>query len=84
MPHPKWGETPLATVVARPGSALTEDILISWCRDRLGPVKKPTRVVFSDSPLPLDAGARSGGVPCSGRTGRAGNDMSAKSERTRE
>jgi acyl-CoA synthetase (AMP-forming)/AMP-acid ligase II len=58
VPHPKWGETPLATVVARPGSTLTEDALISWCRDRLGSVKRPTKVVFSDLPLPLDSGGK--------------------------
>jgi acyl-CoA synthetase (AMP-forming)/AMP-acid ligase II len=57
VPHLKWGETPLATVVLRPGSTATEDDLILWCRDRLGPAKKPTRVVFADW-LPLDPGGK--------------------------
>ncbi len=37
----KWGETPLALVVAAPGSSPTEDSLKQWCRDHLAGYKVP-------------------------------------------
>jgi acyl-CoA synthetase (AMP-forming)/AMP-acid ligase II len=52
VPHPKWGETPHAAVVVRPGAAVTEAELIDWCRSALGAVKKPTTVEFRSGPLP--------------------------------
>jgi acyl-CoA synthetase (AMP-forming)/AMP-acid ligase II len=52
VPDEKWGETVLAVVVLRPGGDATSDELIAWCRTKVGPVKKPTRVEFSDEPLP--------------------------------
>jgi acyl-CoA synthetase (AMP-forming)/AMP-acid ligase II len=48
VPHDKWGETPLAVVALRDHAAATGDELIAWCRERIGPVKKPTRVEFMD------------------------------------
>lgn len=47
VPHERWGETPLAVVVLREDETADEAELISWCRERIGPVKKPTRVEFS-------------------------------------
>ena len=52
VPHDKFGETPKAFVVLRPGATVTEAELIAWCREKLGPVKKPTVVEFLDEPLP--------------------------------
>ena len=52
VPHEKWGETPKAVVVLRDGAVVTESELIEWCRDRVGSVKKPASVDFSDEPLP--------------------------------
>jgi acyl-CoA synthetase (AMP-forming)/AMP-acid ligase II len=52
VPHDKWGETPLAVVVLRDGQQATESELIEWCRDKVGPMKKPTRVDFRTEPLP--------------------------------
>lgn len=46
VPHPTWGETPLAVVVRRPGAQLTEIELIDFCRDRLAHYKCPTAVQF--------------------------------------
>ena len=51
VPHDKWGETPLAVVVLKDGAEATGDELIAWCRERVGRVKKPTRVEFA-SELP--------------------------------
>lgn len=48
IPHPKWGETPHATVVLREGGHVTADELIQWTRDKVGPVRKPTGVDFAD------------------------------------
>ena len=36
IPHPKWGETPLAFVIARPGVTPVLDELREWCNQRLG------------------------------------------------
>jgi len=52
VPDEKWGETVLAVVVLRAGRQAGEAELMSWCRERIGAVKKPTRVEFSDEPLP--------------------------------
>ncbi|GAA1380329.1 long-chain fatty acid--CoA ligase [Pseudonocardia kongjuensis] len=54
VPHDKWGETPLALVVPEPGAEVTEDELIAWTRERLGPVKRVTSVRF-DTELPKSA-----------------------------
>ncbi len=44
VPHEKWGETPLALVVLRPGRAETANDLIVFCRERLAHFKCPSRV----------------------------------------
>lgn len=49
VPHEKWGETPRALVVARPGEAVEEDAVIAWTRDRLAHYKCPTQVVVVDA-----------------------------------
>ena len=55
VPHQVWGETPLAAVVraeGHAGKAVTEDELIALSRDRLGKVKRLSRVLFVDA-LPV-------------------------------
>jgi fatty-acyl-CoA synthase len=54
VPHEKWGETVLACVVLRPGSAATERDLIDHCRTRLAHFKCPTTVELRDT-LPRTA-----------------------------
>lgn len=54
IPHERWGETPVATVVLRDGQHATEEELIAVTRDRLGAVKKVTAVRFADT-LPTSA-----------------------------
>src|SRR5699024_2499034 len=46
VPHPKWGETPIAAVVIREGAQVGEDELIQWTREKVGSVKKVTGVRF--------------------------------------
>ena len=48
LPHPKWGERPLACVVVREGEALNRDDLLAWLTDRVGRWQVPDDVVFID------------------------------------
>ncbi|HVP31681.1 MAG TPA: long-chain-fatty-acid--CoA ligase [Myxococcota bacterium] len=42
VPHEKWGETPKALVVLRPGASASPEALIAFCRERLAHFKCPT------------------------------------------
>jgi acyl-CoA synthetase (AMP-forming)/AMP-acid ligase II len=48
VPHDKWGETPKAVVVLRPGQHADEQQLIDWTRQTVGAVKRVTSVEFTD------------------------------------
>ena len=52
IPDPKWGELVMATVVLKPGMALTSDELLSYCKQFLANYKIPRRIEFSDTELP--------------------------------
>ena len=54
VPHEKWGETPRALVVLRPGARASEEELIAFCRGRLAHFKCPTSVEEVDA-LPRTA-----------------------------
>ena len=54
MAHEKWGETPLAAVVARPGARVDSADVIAFCRAPLAHYKCPTSVVTIDA-LPRNA-----------------------------
>jgi fatty-acyl-CoA synthase len=49
-PDPKWGETPLAYVELRPGTAATAAELIAHCRAHLAAYKIPRAVRFEEIP----------------------------------
>jgi long-chain acyl-CoA synthetase len=49
VPSERWGETPMAFVALRPGAAVTEQALVSFCRDRLAHYKCPTAVSWVDA-----------------------------------
>jgi len=50
-PDEKWGETPCAFVVLKPGAGpVTPDDIIGWCRDHLARFKVPRTVVFGELP----------------------------------
>ncbi len=51
-PDEKWGEVPVAFVVAKPGEALTEEILTSYLTGRLARFKMPRAWYFLAEPLP--------------------------------
>jgi fatty-acyl-CoA synthase len=54
VPHEKWGETPKAIVVVRPGTAPTGEELAEFCRGQLAHFKCPTSIEFVDA-LPRTA-----------------------------
>jgi fatty-acyl-CoA synthase len=50
-PDEKWGETPCAFVVLKPGATATAEELMAHCRARLASFKCPRFVVFRDLPM---------------------------------
>jgi acyl-CoA synthetase (AMP-forming)/AMP-acid ligase II len=49
VPSARWGESPYAVVVLRPGAQVSEAELIAWTRDRLAHFKCPAGVSFAAS-----------------------------------
>ncbi len=49
VPDDKWGEAIKAAVVCRPGSTLTEEGLIEYCRERMAHFKCPASVEFLET-----------------------------------
>jgi fatty-acyl-CoA synthase len=50
-PDEKWGETPCAFVVLKPGApAVSVEDILGWCRERLAGFKVPRTVVFGELP----------------------------------
>ncbi|MBN2284308.1 MAG: AMP-binding protein [Deltaproteobacteria bacterium] len=48
LPHERWVEAITAFVVRQPGEELTEEDVITWCKERLGGFEVPKKVVFLD------------------------------------
>jgi fatty-acyl-CoA synthase len=48
IPHPRWGERPLACVVARPGQTLSRDDVLDFLAPRVAKWQLPDDVVFID------------------------------------
>jgi acyl-CoA synthetase (AMP-forming)/AMP-acid ligase II len=57
VPDERMGEVCMVWAVKKPGSALTEQQLVDWCRDNMANYKVPRRVVFADA-LPLNASGK--------------------------
>jgi len=50
-PDEKWGETPCAFVTIAPGQeGLSQDDVISWCREMMAHYKAPRTVIFGELP----------------------------------
>ncbi len=49
VPDEEWGERLKAFVVRRPGSQLSADEVVQFCRDKLADFKRPREVVFVDA-----------------------------------
>ena len=54
VPHPSHGEEVKAFAVRAPGTPLTEQELISWCRAAMAAYKYPRIIEFRDA-LPVNA-----------------------------
>ncbi len=52
IPRERWGETPCAVIVSKPGVSITENEVTDLCAALLWSYKKPGKIVFSDQPLP--------------------------------
>lgn len=57
MPDPYWGECVVACIVRNPGSGLTREQVVSYCREHIAGYKKPRRVEFMDF-LPENANGK--------------------------
>jgi len=54
IPDEKWGEMVTAAVALKPGTTVTEEELIDFCKQRLTKYKTPKKITFHDS-LPKSA-----------------------------
>ncbi len=54
VPDERWGETPVAAIVAQPGSGLSAEVVLDHLQSRIARFKLPRRVVFVES-LPKSA-----------------------------
>ncbi|TFH86890.1 acyl-CoA synthetase [Billgrantia azerbaijanica] len=50
MADEKWGEVPAAFVQLRPGSELSEEALIRFCKENISRFKAPKKVIFTRLP----------------------------------
>lgn len=48
IPSPKWGESPYAIIVPRPGTNPDADEIIAWSREQIAHYKCPVGVTFTD------------------------------------
>ena len=55
VPHPRWGEAPMAQCVIAVGAALEESAVIARVAAELGGYMKPAAVGFQTDPLPRSA-----------------------------
>jgi long-chain acyl-CoA synthetase len=55
LPNERWGEEVAVVVHLHRGETLDEEQLLAFARDRLAGYKVPTRVFFSEHPLPRNA-----------------------------
>jgi len=49
-PDPKWGETPCAFLEIKPGSEVTAEEMIAYCKEHLAGFKVPRAIVFCELP----------------------------------
>jgi long-chain acyl-CoA synthetase len=52
IPDGEWGQTVKAIIVRAPGSAVTGEDIVEFCRANMASYKKPSSVQFRDEPLP--------------------------------
>jgi acyl-CoA synthetase (AMP-forming)/AMP-acid ligase II len=52
LPDDTWGEMVTAVVIRAPGSPVTDEQLIAFCRERMAGFKAPKRIIWTEEPLP--------------------------------
>jgi acyl-CoA synthetase (AMP-forming)/AMP-acid ligase II len=52
-PHPQWGSSPVAVVRLHASASVSDGDLIQWCQERIGSLKKPSRVIITVDALPI-------------------------------
>ncbi|PKN33816.1 MAG: AMP-dependent synthetase [Deltaproteobacteria bacterium HGW-Deltaproteobacteria-19] len=52
IPHDKWGETPLALVIRRPGAKSTEEEMKEWANAKLAKYQRIGRVEYREEDFP--------------------------------
>ncbi len=52
LPHDTWGEMVTGVVVKAPETSVTEEELISYCKERIAGFKVPKKIIWMDAPLP--------------------------------
>jgi acyl-CoA synthetase (AMP-forming)/AMP-acid ligase II len=57
VPSERWGETPLAVVVPRPGATVDAGALVGWTNERVGRQQRISDLVWRDS-LPRNANGK--------------------------
>ena len=57
IPSPRWGESPFAVVVRKPGTSPTATEIIDWVRERLAHFKCPVGIEFTEA-LPRTASGK--------------------------
>lgn len=57
VPHPTWGESPVAFITLHHGAVLSDEDAIAWCRSRLASYKRP-QAVFIEDDLPRLGGGK--------------------------
>jgi long-chain acyl-CoA synthetase len=58
IPSEKWGEQVHAVIVPKPGTAPTEESVITFCREQIAGYKCPRGVTFREEPLPLSGAGK--------------------------
>ncbi|WP_324716725.1 o-succinylbenzoate--CoA ligase [Carboxydochorda subterranea] len=58
IPHPEWGQVPVAAVRLRAGWGLTAEELLAHCAGRLARYKVPKEVRIVQAPLPRNAAGK--------------------------
>jgi long-chain acyl-CoA synthetase len=48
IPHPKWGETPMAMVILREGVSISEEDLLEWVNPKLAKYQRISKMEFRD------------------------------------
>jgi acyl-CoA synthetase (AMP-forming)/AMP-acid ligase II len=55
IPHPKWGETPVALVILKEGLSASEDKVMEWVNTKIAKYQRISRVEFRDTDFPRNA-----------------------------